>query len=49
MNDFQAKYLTEVSHRLQREGFSVEAEDAGPYCLLKKIPSGSATSICTAA
>ena len=29
MNDFQAKYLTEVSHRLQREGFSVEAEDAG--------------------
>ena len=29
MNDFQAKYLTEVSHRFQREGFSVKAEDAG--------------------
>ena len=24
MNDFQAKYLAEVSHRLQREGFSIE-------------------------
>lgn len=29
MNDFQAKYLAEVSHRLQREGFSIEPEHAG--------------------
>lgn len=29
MNDFQAKYLAEVSHRLQREGFSVETENEG--------------------
>ena len=29
MNDFQAKYLAEVGHRLQREGFSVETENEG--------------------
>lgn len=29
MNDFQAKYLAEVSHRLQREGSSVETENEG--------------------
>ena len=48
MNDFQAKYLAEVSHRLQREGFSVETENKD-LLPVEKIPTGSATSICTAA
>ena len=36
MNDFQAKYLAEVSHRLQREGFSVETENEGMLPVEKK-------------